>query len=137
MHYFTILHVVKEKLVPILVFIGVIAATITFHGKASTSYHAIDGMKEGLKSVLDNTPPGSNFSFKYIGDTSQATYALMFMRYILAPRHISNNGSEYDTALIMCDERVYDRAKHYIEDNRKVLSKVNHKRFYFLATCSK
>jgi hypothetical protein len=136
-HYFTILHLVKEKLISVIILLGVIFATIAFYDKTSNTEDAIDRLKVGLEGVVATTPPGTNLSFAFIGDTAYGTIAMPYIRYILAPRFISGNIFEYDTMLIMCHEGIYDKVKQKIEYNRRILTKQNYKKYYFLITCSK
>ncbi len=127
----------KDKLVPILIFLGVIFATSRFQEKVSSIYGLIDNVREGMADVIHNAPRDANFSFQCIGDSTKSQVISAYMRYLLAPRHVSNHVSEYDTVLTICDARFYERTKHKIEDQRMLLMKLNNNQYYFLETCSK
>lgn len=135
--YLLILQFVKEKLVPLLVVLGVAWAAFGFDKTVSTAYDAIDGLRDGLNEVAAATPAGSNISFQFIGDPARRDHALAYARYILAPRYLSPDERECDTVLTMCNENVYGKVQAAIEGNRRVLAKTRSKNFYFVATCSR
>ncbi len=53
----------KEKLVPLLVVLGVAWATLSFDKTVSAAYDAIDGLRDGLNEVSAATAVGVNMSF--------------------------------------------------------------------------
>ncbi len=127
----------KNILFITLIFLGVVYATVNFEEKISSIYGLIDNVKDGLAEVTKNASRDANYSFRFLGDTTKTYIMSTYTRYLLAPNYVSNNASEYDTMLTICDARLYATAKHEIEDDRNVLMKQRYNQYYFIETSRK
>jgi hypothetical protein len=125
----------KEKIAPLVLIIFSVFATISFADKASNSQVGIDKMKIYFGDLSNIIPEDANISFQCsIQDSSDFIKSLLFFRYILAPRYLSADKSEFDTTLVIFSNHYRDTDLHSVLDKRKILWEKKTQSDYFALT---
>ena len=131
-----ILHIMKEKIIPILIILFVGVTATIFARKESEHLVGIDHMQRDFAVMRDMLPRDANISLSELGvDSAGFINAFFLFRYTLTPRYVSVNAGQYDTVFTFFGRYPTKAEYHSFVDKRKILWAARHGNNFFMLTC--
>ncbi|PQJ11130.1 hypothetical protein CJD36_014270 [Flavipsychrobacter stenotrophus] len=123
----------KDGIIPILLLISVIVATVMFSNKINGKTDDVDKMEKALAGTHNFIAPGSNISFQNVPNKNELHF---WARLALAPSYLTNKADRFDTVLTICNTDKCDSIKMLLKtNNRNTLWQNNDDQYcYFLTT---
>ena len=125
----------KDRIVTILIILTVIITTMIYNDRIHEGLDSIDKLEAGLGEIKNLTDDGANISYLYINDTTNFLYSYLWNRYVLAPRHLSPNASDFDTLLTVCSVSRLNKETLDRIGRKKILWKRQFESYVFFLSC--
>jgi len=136
---FFILHVMKDKLVPLIIVLFVAWVSYAYESVSVQKEVGLDNVYREFGGLANVLPRDANVSVvPYMAKDADSTDLLrgfMFIRLVLAPRHFTLQ-SRYDTVLTLFDRRPTEAEERTTLQGRQVLWRKKVDDCLFLLTCS-
>lgn len=122
----------KEKMMPLLMLLAMIMATVMFYNKWHDGHDDLDAMQQALAGAQRYIKPGSSMTFENAPIKNELHFAA---RYWLTPSYLAFHAHTFDTVLSVYPLKVKDSiTQAYTTANRKTLWQYADKEYCYMLT---